>query len=86
MGVLPLQFLDGKSWKDLGLKGDETVDIPGIDGKLTPRQELALRIAYADGRTSNVAVLSRIDTDDEIEYFANGGILHYVLRDLAKAA
>ena len=86
MGVLPLQFLDGKGWKDLGLKGDETIDIPGIDGKLRPRQELSLRITYADGRTSSVAVLSRIDTDDEIEYFENGGILHYVLRDLAKAA
>ena len=62
------------------------VDIPGIDGKLKPRQELSLRITYADGRTSSVGVLSRIDTDDEIGYFENGGILHYVLRDLAKAA
>ncbi len=49
MGVLPLQFLDGKTWKDLGLTGAETIDIPGIDGKLKPRQELSLRITYADG-------------------------------------
>ena len=81
-----MQFVDGRSWKDLGLTGAEVVDIPGIDGKLRPRQELSLRIKYADGRSSDVHVLSRIDTDDEIEYFENGGILHYVLRGLAKAA
>ena len=86
MGVLPLQFLDGRSWKDLDLTGTEVIDIPGIDGKLRTRQELSLRVTYAGGRTKDVPVLSRIDTDDEIEYFENGGILHYVLRGLAKAA
>ncbi|MCE9523943.1 MAG: aconitate hydratase AcnA, partial [Alphaproteobacteria bacterium] len=86
MGVLPLQFVDGASWKSLGLTGAETVDIPGLESGLKPRQKLMLRITRPDGRTTEVPVMSRIDTLDEIEYFRNGGILHYVLRGLAKAA
>ena len=86
MGVLPLQFQDGKSWRTLGLTGAELVDIPGLEGELKPRQLLTLRITYADGRGEDMPVTLRIDTLDEIEYFRNGGILHYVLRGLAKAA
>ncbi|HET9231215.1 MAG TPA: aconitate hydratase AcnA, partial [Vitreimonas sp.] len=78
MGVLPLQFVDG-GWKDLGLTGDETVSIAGVSS-LGPRQHVTLRIARSNGRTDEIEVLCRIDTENEVEYFRNGGILHYVLR------
>lgn len=86
MGVLPLQFTEGRTWKSLGLTGNEVIDIPGLEGALKPRQTLHLHITHADGRKEKVPVLCRIDTLDEIEYFKNGGILHYVLRGLAQAA
>ncbi len=85
MGVMPLQFADGESWQTLGLKGDETVTIRGLSGSLKPRQKLTAEIAKADGSTVSVELLSRIDTEDELEYFRNGGILPYVLRNLAAA-
>jgi aconitate hydratase len=85
MGVLPLQFVDGASWKSLGLKGDETVTIEGV-ADVKPRQTLAIAITGADGATRTVNVRCRIDTDNELDYFNNGGILHYVLRNLVKAA
>ena len=84
MGVIPLQFLDGQSWSSLGLKGDEAVSIAGV-ASLAPRQKVKLKITRAGGRTDEVEVLCRIDTENEVEYFRNGGILHYVLRSLAKA-
>jgi aconitate hydratase len=83
MGVLPLTFADGTTWKSLALKGDETVTIRGLAEGLQPRQTLTAEIAYGDGRKTSVPVLCRIDTLDELEYFLNGGILHYVLRQLA---
>jgi aconitate hydratase len=86
MGVLPLQFTNGQTWRSLGLTGAELVDIPGLAQGLKPRQTIAVSITFADGRRQEIPVLCRIDTLDEIEYFRNGGILHYVLRDLAKAA
>lgn len=86
MGVLPLQFTGGQTWKSLGLTGTELIDIPGLEQDLKPRQMLSVNITYADGRRENVPVMSRIDTLDEIEYFQNGGILHYVLRGLVNAA
>ncbi len=82
MGVLPLQFVEG-NWADLGLSGAETVSIAGV-ASLRPRQKVTLRILRQDGRTDETDVLCRIDTDNEVEYFRNGGILHYVLRTLAK--
>jgi aconitate hydratase len=85
MGVLPLQFLDGASWASLGLKGDETVSLAGV-ASVQPRQKMSLLITFADGATKTVPVLCRIDTENELDYFRNGGILHYVLRNLAKAA
>jgi len=84
MGVLPLQFLHG-GWEDLSLTGAETVSIAGV-AALTPRQKVTLRIGRLDGRAEETEVLCRIDTENEVEYFRNGGILHYVLRSLAKAA
>ncbi len=83
MGVLPLTFEPGTSWKSLGLKGDETVTILGLAGGLKPRQMLEAEITAADGKVERVPLLCRIDTLDELEYFRHGGILHYVLRHLA---
>jgi aconitate hydratase len=85
MGVLPLQFLEGQSWKALGLTGAETVSIAGVAG-LSPRRAVTLEISRPSGEVENVSVLCRIDTENEVEYFRNGGILHYVLRGLARAA
>ncbi len=82
MGVLPLQFEDGQSWQTLGLKGDEMVSIGGLDA-LKPGMTLEARITFADGKTRSVPLLCRIDTLDELDYFRNGGILQYVLRNLA---
>ena len=82
MGVVPLVFEEGTSWQTLGLKGDETVTIKGIAGDLKPRQMLDAEITFADGSKKVVPLLCRIDTLDELEYFQNGGILQYVLRNL----
>jgi aconitate hydratase len=85
MGVLPLVFEEGTSWQSLGLKGDETLSIRGI-ADLKPRQIATAEISFADGRKQQIPLLVRIDTLDELEYFRNGGILHYVLRNLVKEA
>ena len=82
MGVLPLQFQGDDSWEALGLKGDETVTINGLDGKMKPQQTYEVEIT-SGGKTRTVTVKSRIDTADELDYFSNGGILPYVLRQLA---
>ncbi len=86
MGVLPLQFEDGTSWQSLGIEGDETVSISGLAKELAPRARFEVEITSAAGETTRVPVLCRIDTLDELDYFRNGGILHYVLRHLAEAA
>ncbi|MEM6780235.1 MAG: aconitate hydratase AcnA [Pseudomonadota bacterium] len=83
MGVLPLQFKDGDSRKSLNLTGDEVFDLTGIEGNLSPRQDVEMTIHRADGSADKVQLLCRIDTLDEIEYYKHGGILHYVLRSLA---
>ncbi|SFI53277.1 aconitate hydratase AcnA [Aerobium aerolatum] len=82
MGIVPYTLEDGTSWASLGLKGDETVEIDGID-TIAPRQKMVAKVTYADGSVKNVPILCRIDTLDELDYFKNGGILQYVLRDLA---
>jgi len=82
MGVLPLVFEEGTSWQTLGLKGSETVTIRGLQD-LRPRQKLNAEITMPDGSTKTVPLICRIDTLDELEYFKNGGILQYVLRQLA---
>ncbi|PVE24439.1 aconitate hydratase AcnA [Microvirga sp. KLBC 81] len=83
MGVAPFVFEGDTSWASLGLKGDETITIKGLAGDLKPRQRMDLEITSADGSVKRVPVLCRIDTLEEVEYFRNGGILHYVLRQLA---
>ncbi|MDH4191920.1 MAG: aconitate hydratase, partial [Betaproteobacteria bacterium] len=84
MGVLPLQFTGSDSALSLGLKGDEIIEITGLDD-LQPQQDLTLRIQRADGSRSEVKVKSRIDTPIEIDYYKHGGILPYVLRELLSA-
>jgi len=84
MGVLPLVFDDGVSWQSLGLKGDETVTIVEVSD-LKPRQRLSVRIVSPGGEVKTVPLTARIDTLEELDYFKNGGILHYVLRHLAAA-
>jgi len=83
MGVLPLTFEVGTSWESIGLKGSEQVTIHGLEGDLKPRQTLSAEIVSGDGSLRRVPLLCRIDTLDELEYFRNGGILQYVLRQLA---
>ncbi|MGD0763049.1 MAG: aconitate hydratase AcnA [Roseiarcus sp.] len=83
MGVLPLVFEGGTSWVSLGLKGDETVSIRGLSADLKPRQKLEAEIRSADGAIARAPLICRIDTLDELEYFRAGGILPYVLRQLA---
>jgi len=83
MGVLPLQFKDRVTRETLGLKGDETFDVTGISGELNPMQDVAMTVHYADGTSKDVTLLCRLDTMDEVDYYRNGGILHYVLRNMA---
>jgi aconitate hydratase len=85
MGVLPLVFKDGVDRKTLGITGDEVLDILGLDN-LTPRMDLMLVIHRANGTVDQVPVQCRVDTLDEVSYYRHGGILHYVLRGMAKAA
>ncbi len=85
MGVLPLTFEEGMDRKRLALTGEETIDIAGLDS-LSPRIALKLVVHRPNGATDLVPVLCRIDTADEVEYYRHGGILHYVLRGMAKAA
>jgi aconitate hydratase len=82
MGVIPFVFEEGTSWASLGLKGDETVTIEGLE-TIKPRQTMVAKVTYADGATREVPIICRIDTLDELDYYRNGGILQYVLRDLA---
>ncbi|WP_298861941.1 aconitate hydratase AcnA [uncultured Sulfitobacter sp.] len=82
MGVIPLEFTNGDSRKSLGLTGEETVSISGLDS-IQPLQEVPCVITMADGTVKNIMIKCRIDTAIEIEYIEHGGVLHYVLRDLA---
>ncbi len=85
MGVLPLQFKDGQNAQSLGLDGTETFDVLGLDGGLSPRQDITVRIHRADGSSEDIRTLCRVDTENEVDYYNNGGILQYVLRNLAKS-
>jgi aconitate hydratase len=84
MGVIPLQFKDGESWQTLGLDGTETVDIGDVE-KIVPRAMVKVKITRANGEVLDVETRCRIDTANELDYYKNGGILHYVLRSLVAA-
>jgi aconitate hydratase len=84
MGVLPLQFKAGQSWESVGIKGNETFDIE-VPAVLRPQQDITMTVHRPDGTTSTVALLSRIDTPIEVDYYKHGGILPFVLRELLAA-
>ncbi|MFP3383171.1 aconitate hydratase AcnA [Tritonibacter sp. SIMBA_163] len=84
MGVIPFEFTGGDTRKSLKLTGDEIVDIKGLES-VTPLQEVDCAITYPDGSSKTITLKCRIDTAPEIEYIENGGVLHYVLRKLAKS-
>ena len=84
MGVLPLQFKGSDSLASLNLTGDETFDLTGIAGDLKPQQDVQLSITRKNGSKQNVALLLRIDTPIEVDYYRNGGILPYVLKELVQ--
>jgi aconitate hydratase len=83
MGVLPLQFLDGESYSILGLVGDEVYSITGIDDRLEAKSKANVEVERSNGEKFQFQVIVRLDTDLEVDYFRNGGILHKVLREMA---
>ncbi len=85
MGVLPLTFKDGTTRQSLQLTGAETIDILGLE-ELRAGMDLRMLVHRAGGTTDEIMLKCRVDTDDEVEYYRNGGILHYVLREMARAA
>jgi len=85
MGVLPLEFKDGQSRKSLNLNGDETFDIMGITDEIRPQMDLHCTITFANRSQTDIRLLCRIDTTDEVEQIKNGGILQLVLRRFMEA-
>lgn len=85
MGVIPFEFTGGDTRKSLGLTGDETVSIKELEGDIEPQSMVPCTITYANGDVKEITLKSRIDTAVEIEYLEHGGVLHYVLRNLAKS-
>ncbi|MCB9111548.1 MAG: aconitate hydratase AcnA [Anaerolineales bacterium] len=84
MGVLPLRFAEGQSAESLGLDGSETFDITGLTDDLQPKAELSVKATKSDGKTVEFKVTALLNTDVEVNYYRNGGILHTVLRNLVK--
>ncbi len=85
MGVIPLEFTGGASRESLGLTGRERISIGGLEGGIVPLSEVPCTIRFEDGREERIALRCRIDTEVEIDYVENGGVLHYVLRNLARS-
>ena len=86
MGVLPLQFKEGVTRKTLALTGEERFDLAGLTGGIKPRMEVEVTLHRPGGAVERLGVICRIDTLDEVEYFRNGGILPFVLRNLRQQA
>ena len=84
MGILPLEFLQGKTWESLGLTGEEIFEIPDLDDQLQPLSQISVRAMTGDGNVKEFHAKVRIDTPVELDYYRNGGILQTVLRKLAK--
>ncbi len=80
MGILPLQYADGENAESLGLDGKETFDITGIDEGLKPKAELRVTARGDDGREKDFTATCRIDSEVELDYYRNGGVLQMVLR------
>jgi aconitate hydratase len=84
MGILPLVFTEGVTRLTLNLEGSERFDIEGLEQKIHPKMMMTARIHRPDGTQESIPLLCRIDTENEVEYYKNGGILHYVIRQLMK--
>jgi len=84
MGILPLKFMDGQNAESLGLKGDEVFDITGLSDKMSPKSALNIKATKADGSVVEFQATALLNTDVEVNYYRNGGILHTVLRNLVK--
>jgi len=82
MGVLPLQFINGTNRKNLNLNGSELISIIDLEKGLNPLEKVRLEIKYSSGDIKKIETLCRIDTKNELEYYKNGGILQYVLRNM----
>ena len=82
MGILPLQFIDGVNRKNLNLKGSELISVIKIEEGISPSDKVTLEIKYISGEIKRIKTLCRIDTKNELEYYKNGGILQYVLRNM----
>ena len=84
MGILPLKFMDGQNAESLGLKGDETFDIEGLSDNMAPKSVLSVKATKADGSKVEFQATALLNTEVEVNYYRNGGILHTVLRNLVK--
>ena len=82
MGVLPLQFINGINRQNLKLIGSELFTVNNLENGIKPSEEVELEIKYNNGEIKKIKLLSRIDTKNELEYYKNGGILQYVLRNM----
>jgi aconitate hydratase len=84
MGILPLKFMDGQNAESLGLKGDEVFDIEVLSANMTPKSVVNVRATKLDGSVIEFKTTALLNTDVEVNYYRNGGILHTVLRNLVK--
>ena len=82
MGVLPLQFINNVNRKNLNLVGSELISVSEIEKGINPSDKVILEIKYVSGEIKKIETLCRIDTKNELEYYKNGGILQYVLRNM----
>jgi aconitate hydratase len=82
MGILPLQFAPGQNAESLDLTGKQRLTVQGINGKLTPRQQMTVEVERPDGTRTSFVATARLDTPVEVNYYRNGGILQAVLRKM----
>ena len=82
MGILPLQFINNVNRKNLNLIGSELISVNEIENGISPSDKVILEIKYASGEIKRIETLCRIDTKNELEYYKNGGILQFVLRNM----
>jgi aconitate hydratase len=84
MGILPLQFMDGQTAESLGLQGDEVYDITGLSDEMAPRSIMTVKVTRIDASVIEFKATALLNTDVEVNYYRNGGILHTVLRNMVK--
>ncbi len=84
MGILPLKFMDGQNAESLGIKGDEFFDIEGLSDNMKPKSVMSVKARKADGSVIEFKATALLNTEVEVNYYRNGGILHTVLRNLVK--